>query len=150
MDDRVKKLAFEGLLARVGVNPGVMTDDSLLIKKDFIDKVINIIAGLEDAVILYLSGDVKLPEVGSTFVNRVEGEDVEYVVAAIDYPNALVETTYPIDETLYFRTTEDATNFATTGNKGTYDNWNRTKSENYPFVATARVIKRKTFSFSNF
>ena len=150
MDNRVKKLALEGLINRATANPGVSVDSAILLKKEFVDKVLNVIGSLESSVILYLSCDVKLPEIGSSFMNRVSGEDVEYVVAAIDYPNALVETTYLTDETLYFRTTEDATNFATTGNKGSYDNWDRTKSEKYPFGATARVTKRKTFSFSDF
>lgn len=150
MDNRVKKLAFEGLINRVTANPGVSADKALLLKKEFMDKVIQVIGSLDESVILYLSDDVTLPKIGSSFVSRISGEDVEYVVAAIDYPNALVDTTYLTDETLYFRTTEDATNFATTGNKGTYDNWDRTKSENYPFGATARVTKRRTFSFSDF
>lgn len=150
MDDRVKKLAFEGLINRVTANPGVCTDAAILLKKEFVNKVIKVIAGLDDAVILYLSGDVKLPEIGSTFVSRESGEDVEYEVTAIDYPNALVETTYLTTETLYFKTTEDATNFAITGNKGNYDNWDRTKSEHYPFGATAKVTRIKTFSFSRF
>lgn len=150
MDDRVKKLAFEGLINRVSANAGASVDSAILLKKEFVDKVIKVIAGLESSVILYLSGDAKLPEIGSTFVSRENGEDVEYVVAAIDYPNGTVETTFTTDETLYFKTTEDANNFINTGNKGSYDNWDRTKSDNYPFGATARVIKRKTFSFSNF
>lgn len=149
MDNRIKKLALEGLIHRVTAEPGVSVNSAILLKKEFMDKVIEVIAGLEDDVILYLSGDIKLPEVGSTFVNRISGEDVEYVVEAIDYPNGTVETTYTTDETLYFKTTEDANNFINTGEKGSYDNWNRTKSDTYPFVATARVIKRKIFGFSS-
>lgn len=150
MDKRIKKLAFEGLINKVSINPVLPDDAGILLKKEFVDKVIQVIGSLDKDVILYLSGDVKLPEIGSTFVNRVSGEDVEYKVTAIDYPDALIETTYLVDETLYFRTTEDATNFATTGNKGTFDNWDRSKSEHYPFGATAKVTKRKTFSFSDF
>lgn len=150
MDNRVKKLALEGLINRVTANPGVSADAAILLKKEFVDKVIQVIGSLDESVILYLSDDVTLPKIGSSFVSRNSGEDVEYVVAAIDYHNALIDTTYLTDETLYFRTTEDATNFATTGNKGTYDNWDRSKSEHYPFSATARVTKRKTFSFSDF
>lgn len=150
MDDRVKKLALEGLIHRATAEPGVSIDSAILLKKEFVDKVINVIAGLESSVILYLSGDAKLPEIGSTFVNRISGEDVEYKVAAIDYPNAVVETTYTTDRTFYFKTTEDANNFINTGNKGSYDDWSRTKSDTYPFVATARVIEKRTFDFSNF
>lgn len=150
MDKRIKKLALEGLINRVSIAPVAPDDAGIFLKRDFVDRVIELVSSLDESVILYLSDDVKVPEIGSRFVNRVSGEDVEYVVASIDYPNALVETTYLTTETLYFRTAEDATNFATTGNKGTFDNWDRTKSENYPFDATARVIKRKTFSFSDF
>lgn len=150
MDNRIKKLALEGLFARVGVNPGVTAEDSLLIKKDFLAKITDIIAALDESILLYLSEDAKLPEVGSAFVSRISGEDVEYVVTAIDYPNALVETTYTTDRTFYFKSTEDANNFINTGNKGSYDDWSRTKSDTYPFIATAKVIERRTFDFSNF
>lgn len=122
----------------------------MLIKKDFLAKITDIIAALDESILLYLSEDAKLPEVGSAFVSRISGEDVEYVVTAIDYPNALVETTYTTDRTFYFKSTEDANNFINTGNKGSYDDWSRTKSDTYPFIATAKVIERKTFDFSNF
>lgn len=150
MDNRIKKLALEGLIGRVTADSGVSVDSAILLKKDFVDKVINVIAALDESILLYLSGDAKLPEIGSTFVSRISGEDVEYVVTAIDYANAVVETTYTTDRTFYFKSTEDANNFINTGNKGNYDDWSRSKSDTYPFVATARVIERRTFDFSNF
>ncbi len=150
MDNRIKKLALEGLLNRVSAEPGVSIDAAVLLKKEFVDKVVTVIAALDESILLYLSDDVKLPEIGSTFVSRITGEDIEYVVTAIDYPNAVVETTYTTDRTFYFKSTEDANNFINTGNKGNFDDWSRSKSDTYPFVATARVIERRTFDFSNF
>lgn len=150
MDNRIKKLALEGLIYRATAEPGVSIDSAILLNKEFVDKVVNVIASLDESVLLYLSNDAKLPEVDSTFVDRISGEDVEYKVAAIDYANAVVETTYTTDRTFYFKTTEDANNFINTGNKGSYDDWSKTKSDTYPFVATARVIERRTFDFSNF
>lgn len=150
MDNRIKKLALEGLINRVTANPGVSVDSAILLKKEFVEKVVTVIGALDESVLLYLSDGVKLPEIGSTFVSRITGEDVEYVVMDIDYPNAVVETTYTTDRTLYFKTTEDANNFINTGNKGSFDDWSRSKSDTYPFVATARVIERRAFDFSNF
>lgn len=150
MDKRIKKLALEGLIGRVSADPCAAIEAAYLLKKDFVDRVIKVISCLDESILLYLSNDVKLPEVGSTFVSRITGEDVEYVVEAIDYSNAVVETTYTTDRTFYFNSIEAANNFIDTGNKGNYDDWSRSKSDTYPFVATARVIERKTFDFSNF
>lgn len=150
MDKRIKKLALEGLINRVSADPGAGLEPAYLLKKDFVDRVIELVSSLDEEVMLYLSGDVKVPEIGSTFVNGVSGEDVEYAVEAIDYHHALVDTTYTTDGTFYFKSTEDANNFINTGNKGNYNNWSRSKSDTYPFVGTARVTERRTFSFSDF
>lgn len=160
MDKRLKQMMLDGLFveqthnaqieAEAAESYGFSAEATNVLTDSFIGRIRNCIAEFNENTFLYLGGYISLPKVGDKIPARVDNEDVEYIVDAIDYSNALVETTYLTDETLYFRTTEDATNFATTGNKGTFDNWDRTKSDNYPFVGTAKVTKRKTFSFSDF
>ncbi len=148
MDKRIKKLALEGLINRVSAEPGVSADRALLLKKDFVDRVIEVIGCLDEEVILYLSGDVKLPEVGSSFVIRKGGEDVECIVKAINLTDATITLTHLVLRTYYFKTAELAQTFTTTGKKGNYSDWDNEQSDTYPYKGEHELEQTELIGFA--
>lgn len=147
MDKRIKKLALEGLINRVSADPGAGLEPAYLLKKDFVDRVIEVIGCLDEEVLLYLSGDVKLPEVGSSFVMRKGSKDVECVVEAVNILDATITLTRQINTVLYFKTAEAAANFTTTGKKGNYSDWDNEPSEAYSHKGEHEVEQRELIGF---
>lgn len=147
MDNRIKKLALEGLINRVSADPGAGIEPAYLLKKDFVDRVIEVIGCLDEEVLLYLSGDVKLPEVGSSFVIRKGDKDVECIVEAINLTDATITLTHLVLKTYYFKTTEAAQTFTTTGKKGNYSDWDDNHSDNYPYKGEHELEQRELIGF---
>lgn len=148
MDNRIKKLALEGLINRVSADPGAGLEPAYLLKKDFVDKVIEVIDSLNENVILYLSNDIKLPEVGSKFVMRQNGEDIESIVESINFADARITIAYPAISVYYFKTAEAASQYTTTGKKGTYPNWDDEQSEDYCHKGEYEITKHEFIGFN--
>lgn len=148
MDNRIKKLALEGLINRVSADPGAGIEPAYLLKKEFVDKVIELVACLDEEVMLYLSGDVKLPEVGSSFVMRKGKEDIECIVKAVSLTDATITLTHLVPKTYYFKTAEAAQTFTTTGKKGNYSDWDNEQSEKYPYKGEHDVEQTELISFA--
>lgn len=147
MDKRIKKLALEGLINRVSADPGAGLEPAYLLKKDFVDRVIEVIGCLDEEVLLYLSGDVKLPEIGSSFVMRKGSKDVECVVETVNLTNATITLTHLVPKTYYFKTAELAQTFTTTGKKCNYSDLDDKPSDSYPYKGEHEVEQRELIQF---
>ena len=147
MDKRIKKLALEGLINRVSADPGAGIGPAYLLKKDFVNRIIEVIGCLDEEVLLYLSGDVKVPEVGSSFMMRKGGEDVECVVETVSLTDATITLTHLVPKTYYFKTAEAAQTFTNTGKKGNYSDWDNELSEKYPYKGEHELKQRELIGF---
>lgn len=119
MDKRLKSLMVDAIV------------DKAVDQNPLVDRIKAFLSEADENAFLYLGGFVTLPEIGSTFVMRKGGEDVECVVKDINITNGTITLTHPEIRTYYFKTAEAANNFTTTGRKGNYPNWDDEPSEEY-------------------
>lgn len=115
--------------------------------KCFQNRLLSVLSGLSESVLLYLAAAVEIPYVGEKIQIDADGEEVEGVVESVSLTDGIVCLTYTKPYTRYFTTNEAAANFITTGNYD-YNTSNNKKSDdcNIPASINKDWSIKKTFA----
>lgn len=135
MDKKTKRLFADMLLAK-------NKND-----KCFENRLLSILAQLNESTLLYLANAVEIPYSGENIIADIDGDKVEAVVESVNLLDGIVWLTYTKPYTRYFTTTEAAAKFITTGNYD-YDTSSNKKSDdcNIPASTNKSYSIKETFA----